>query len=529
MKRFATIALSILLAAFLVGPFGFSTPSGSLDYSQAVAAVPGPIDVKTFGAKGDGVTDDTTAIQTAINTGYPVYISPGTYVISASLNLTTTANHGQVIRGAGPLSKNGSGGSGTAKSIIKPTVAVSKAFVIDGTSFSNYVQYFGFENFTVDMTNMTDAATSMAFNQVQAWGGQYRNITVVNTGTNKRSIVFNAGAFTTIVQGGSMPIIEATGLADNNQATTLSFIDVDTTQFILNYASAVSIHGGTIQGTVDKFTGYSNGISGALGGLYHVTGLMIYGLDVEGASGTYLKFGASCNSIFAMGNQLTGFAGTLTSGAPAGPYIITDRPGGGSNNFFFTDGNFKLYNNNQQTTAQLLSGGAASYYQLGVGRTGIDLGLSVAGATNDFITGTAAGDAVIGVGGARAIWLQAGSAGVAKLTSQLAQIQSARLQDAQGASVPSANNLTLGADGNYFQITGTTQVNLLDNTNWQGGSVVTLKFNGIVLVKNNQAASGNFKPIVLNGGVDLTTAAGNTLTLRYDSTDATWYEMSRKT
>lgn len=97
----------------------------------------------------------------------------------------------------------------------------------------------------------------------------------------------------------------------------------------------------------------------------------------------------------------------------------------------------------------------------------------------------------------------------------------------QGAVLTAANNLTLGSDGNYFQVDGATQINLILNTDWQGGSVVTLKFNSTPTVKHNQAASGNNKPVLLAGAVDFVASASDTLTLRYDSTDAAWYEMSR--
>lgn len=42
--------------------------------------------VKEFGAVGDGVTDDTAALQAALNTGEPIFIPAGTYIISDSLN-----------------------------------------------------------------------------------------------------------------------------------------------------------------------------------------------------------------------------------------------------------------------------------------------------------------------------------------------------------------------------------------------------------------------------------------------------------
>lgn len=56
------------------------------------------VSVKDFGAVGDGVTDDTAAIQNALDTGKNVFIPAGIYVFSAQLDLTT---NGQTIYGEG--------------------------------------------------------------------------------------------------------------------------------------------------------------------------------------------------------------------------------------------------------------------------------------------------------------------------------------------------------------------------------------------------------------------------------------------
>lgn len=44
-----------------------------------------------FGAKGDGITDDTTPIQEALNSGYSVLFSPKTYKISGHLNVASNS------------------------------------------------------------------------------------------------------------------------------------------------------------------------------------------------------------------------------------------------------------------------------------------------------------------------------------------------------------------------------------------------------------------------------------------------------
>ena len=64
------------------------------------------VDVRTFGAEGDGVTDDTKAIQDAIDwcvaqqKGYSVIITGGTYLISKTINLWYDYNTSLIIQGA---------------------------------------------------------------------------------------------------------------------------------------------------------------------------------------------------------------------------------------------------------------------------------------------------------------------------------------------------------------------------------------------------------------------------------------------
>ena len=99
-----------------------------------------------------------------------------------------------------------------------------------------------------------------------------------------------------------------------------------------------------------------------------------------------------------------------------------------------------------------------------------------------------------------------------------------RIQGSKGPNVASADAITLGA-GNYFRITGGTQINHMINTDWQAGSVVLLEFAALVTVKNDAGgAAGAEQDFKLEGG-DFVAAAGNVLTLVNDGTF--WREVSR--
>jgi len=72
---------------------------------------------------------------------------------------------------------------------------------------------------------------------------------------------------------------------------------------------------------------------------------------------------------------------------------------------------------------------------------------------------------------------------------------------AKGADVASAATLTLGDDGNYFDITGTTTITAIATKGV--GTVVKLHFDGALILTHNAT------DLVLPGGVNITTAAGD--------------------
>lgn len=79
----------------------YTAPLSGATATNVQAKLVQTVSVKDFGATGDGITDDTVAIQNAINAvsalGGTVYIPAGTYVCSATINLAKFV----YIRGAG--------------------------------------------------------------------------------------------------------------------------------------------------------------------------------------------------------------------------------------------------------------------------------------------------------------------------------------------------------------------------------------------------------------------------------------------
>lgn len=105
-----------------------------------------------------------------------------------------------------------------------------------------------------------------------------------------------------------------------------------------------------------------------------------------------------------------------------------------------------------------------------------------------------------------------------------------RNKQAQGADVASvAGAITLGSDGNSFEITGTNAITLISNTSWQNGSEVTLLFTSTASLTDGTANSGTDIGMELAGNTNFTGSAGATLTLILSEIGGTqrWREKCR--
>ena len=108
-------------------------------------------------------------------------------------------------------------------------------------------------------------------------------------------------------------------------------------------------------------------------------------------------------------------------------------------------------------------------------------------------------------------------------------VSSNYIKTSQGADVASANNLSLNAGGDSFEITGTTTINLISSIGWQNGAVIRLVFSSSLTVTNNAGTSGTNINILLAGGANFSATANDCLTLMLCEIGSVqnWVEVSR--
>ena len=127
-----------------------ATDNGGTIITGWVRQFNGPVNAKWFGATGDGVTDDTTAIQDAIDVlqastyGGTVYIPDGVYIISSELLITDTG--GQI-----PVAISGSGRIST---VLKYTLST-------GNCIRVLSDHCVITDITIDTSQATSTATGI--------------------------------------------------------------------------------------------------------------------------------------------------------------------------------------------------------------------------------------------------------------------------------------------------------------------------------------------------------------------------------
>ena len=132
--NFQTIGASANQVGILFTATGVGSGTGTAEYSRSVATKFGEtISVKDFGAIGDGVTNDTIAIQKAIDSGHKVFLPKGNYLFSS-------------------LSFQGSNYGGLFGEGVELTALIQDGSAVDAISIGTVTQAesFSFTDFRLD-------------------------------------------------------------------------------------------------------------------------------------------------------------------------------------------------------------------------------------------------------------------------------------------------------------------------------------------------------------------------------------------
>lgn len=257
--------------------------SGAGDVTFGTDA-PGVIDVRWFGATGDGTTDDEAAVQIAVNrtvlSDRALYFPAGTYCLESQVLYSfITAAHSTIVllgdeQSTIILDKNS---SGSCLRLTRGGTATTAKFVIDGIEFKingnkqdyNVVEFVGLStsNFSVRNCkfNGNDKTHKYFVYMYDLWEGSFRDCTFKDSADGVDVFYDCATAnggnvlFDTVhsVDGG--PIVLKGALTNNN----LKFTNCKFVQTSSNYYNLDDTTGATTAGqktvTITSTTGYTAG------------------------------------------------------------------------------------------------------------------------------------------------------------------------------------------------------------------------------------------------------------------------------
>ena len=235
------------------------------------------ISVKDFGAVGDGVTDDTAAIQAAINAspfGAVVFIPPGQYKLSSTLNL----KDGITLSGAGRNSAT----TPTTQLIFTTLTGSTPAIKVTNGS-------------DVTLRNLyVSGRASGSGDEIQIYGNSRRiriEDVTVNTATTGSAINVGVGGY--CIQSllmGCAALGAAYGFTVSASSTSISMIGC--------YGNVNTVAGFNIQGTYISLSGCAsdgNGLYGYL--LQNAKSLHMSGCGAESSGRTALAFVTAGNVV----------------------------------------------------------------------------------------------------------------------------------------------------------------------------------------------------------------------------------------
>ena len=206
--------------SYKVATVGAVTNAGGIQF-DVLASDDGSVNVKAFGAVGDGVTDDTVAIQAALTAGTTVTLAHGTYRVDGSLVLTAN-NH--LVDGTLDRSNGASGvpcvtALGTLETAVAPSANITKGdtvITVVGTTFSEHDWVILYDTVSYDASNtnqengeMVQVKSSTGTTVTLMAGTEQAYTTAASAGMQKVNLVDNIGLSNIAIIG--------SGVDDNGQ------------------------------------------------------------------------------------------------------------------------------------------------------------------------------------------------------------------------------------------------------------------------------------------------------------------------
>ena len=314
---------------------GGSTPTGAINRAINLKLAD-TVSVKDFGAVGNGTTDDTAAIQAAINNGGTIIIPAGTYKVTNSINIPIQVS----VIGEGLPIITGY----TANSVF-----IFQGMPAAGGGIKNYISGIYFTNgatFTPNAfiqvgkssaTNVEFAAVNVEINECNFLGNVTYAVAIYKGyNTNIRSCQF------TFVTGTCLKTFQSN--VDNpTWAYAISLFSTDfsniTGQAINANSGDIEVFGGVIEGCslgaveISSIAGLLNTVKASFHGVYF-EGNTLYNVKSTNNSCTVGFFGCQFKSA-GINNSFV-----FQSGSSVNFYNCTSP----NNSPTFTGGNIRLLN-----------------------------------------------------------------------------------------------------------------------------------------------------------------------------------------
>ena len=214
------------------------------------------VSVKDFGAVGDGTTNDTTAVQNAINSGSTVYFPAGTYAVGA---ITTTGN--LKIVGVGTLAMTGS-----------LTIAdAATQVIIEGLSFTKGNNIGVFQGASGNLTTVRIQNASVTGGYGFHFLGSAANVEV--SGCSFSSLSVTSSSVQAVKIGNNdyadSAISNYIRITNNRVAGVTNSTSAETHAFLI-YGTDIAISNNTIEGVYHASTAceaiYTKGVRVAITG-----------------------------------------------------------------------------------------------------------------------------------------------------------------------------------------------------------------------------------------------------------------------